>query len=87
MLAWTWWTPPYHTSCCPSEILFAGQVGGTIVRHSYYLSFFVGPLLHAFKLWGWVESESIWWSIYGGARVYVVAHEILVSAQGPLVFG
>ena len=26
--------------------LFAGQVGGTILNLSYYLSFFVGPLLH-----------------------------------------
>ena len=37
---------------------------------------FVGPLLHASKLWGGVVG-------LGG----VVAHEILVSAQGPLVLG
>ena len=41
---------------------FAGQVGGTILRHYYSLSIVVG----------------------GGG---VVAHKILVSAQGLLVFG
>ena len=30
---------------------FDGQVGGTILDHSYFLKFFVGPLLHAEKLW------------------------------------
>ena len=31
----------------------------------------------------------MWWSqsLCGGARVYVVAHKILVSAQGPMVLG
>ena len=28
-------------------IFFDGQVGGTILDHSYFLNFFVGPLLHA----------------------------------------
>ena len=45
-------------------------IEGTILNLSYSSSFFVGPFLHALKLWGGV-----------------VAYEILVSAQGPLVFG
>ena len=28
-------------------IFFDGQVGQTILDHSYFLNFFVGPLLHA----------------------------------------
>ena len=48
-----------------------GQVGWTILVHSYFLNFFVGPLLHALKLWGgWV----------------VVAYRILVSAPVPMGF-
>ena len=33
------------------DIFVAGQEGRTIVRHSYSLSFIVGLLLHALKLW------------------------------------
>ena len=29
------------------KFFFDGQVGGTILDHSYFLNFFVGPLLHA----------------------------------------
>ena len=46
-----------------------GQVGLTILVHSYFLNFFVGPLLHALR--GWVGG---WW---------VVAYRILVSAPVP----
>ena len=31
---------------------FDGQVEETILKMFYYLSFVVGPLLHALKLWG-----------------------------------
>ena len=58
----------------PMSFLSLSTVEGTIQRHSYSLSFFVGPFLHASKLWvGW-----------GGL---VVAPTILVSAQGPFVLG
>ena len=37
----------YSTSShCPPEI-FYGQVGGSILKLSYFQSLFVGPLLHA----------------------------------------
>ena len=29
------------------KFFFDGQVGGTILKLSYFLNFFVGPLLHA----------------------------------------
>ena len=44
------------------------QVGLTILDHSYFLTFFVGPLLHALKLGGG------WW---------VLAYRILLSASVP----
>ena len=54
------------------KFFFDGQVGVTILDHSYFLNFFVGPLLHAFKLW------------VGGGGGWV-AYRILVSA--PVPFG
>ena len=51
-------------------ILFGGQVEGTILRCSYSLSFVVGPILHALKLWGG----------------WVVAYSNLVSAPVPFGF-
>ena len=38
---------PVYSSYCPPGISWAGQVKGTILRCSYSLTFFVGPLLHA----------------------------------------
>ena len=32
------------------NFFFDGQVGGTILDHSYFLNFFVGPLLHALMM-------------------------------------
>ena len=49
---------------------FAGQVGGTILNLSFSLNFFGGTPPSYLKVMGW-----------GG----VVAYEILVSTQGPLV--
>ena len=57
-------------------VFFARQVGGIILYLSCSLTFYTGPFRHAQKLWGGVG-----WC--GG----VVAHEILVSAKGPLVLG
>ena len=31
----------------PPPEIFDGQAGGTILKLSYFLNFFVGPLLHA----------------------------------------
>ena len=59
-----------------TSFFFDEQVGGTILDHSYFLNFFVGPLLHALKLGvggGWVV-------------VVVVAYRILVSAPVPFCF-
>ena len=36
------WTTPCPTSCCQPNIFFGEQVEGTILRHSYSLSFCVG---------------------------------------------
>ena len=55
-----------------SMSFLAGQVGGTILNLSYSLTLYVGP--SCLKVMG-----------RGGGGV--VAHEILVSAQGPLVVG
>ena len=38
------------SSRSPSEF-FDSQVGGTDLKFSRFLNFFVGPLLHACKLW------------------------------------
>ena len=47
---WRWWTTPCPSSRCPPEFFFDGQVGWTILDHSYFLNFFVGPLLHALMM-------------------------------------
>ena len=38
---------------------FAGQVGGTIVRHSYSLSFFCGTPPSCLKVMGWWVAHEI----------------------------
>ena len=49
---WKWWSTPCPSSHHPPE--FFVEVEGTFLRHSFFLSFNVGPLLHALELVGWV---------------------------------
>ena len=55
------------------EFFYAGWIEGIILSQFYSMGFFVGPLLHAQKLWGG------WWVVV--VVVVVVAYRILVSAQ------
>ena len=38
------------TATVHQKLFFYGQVGWTILDHSYFLNFFVGPLLHALMM-------------------------------------
>ena len=49
---------------------------GNLSEPFLLFEFFCGTPPSCFKVMGW-----------GGARVYVVTHETLVSAQGPIVLG
>ena len=76
---WRWWTTPCPSSHCPPEFFFDRHVGGTILDHSYFLNFFVGPLLHAQKL--------LVGGVGGGPQDYWVSPSPLLAPFGPIRVG